>query len=235
MQSFKKIVRNGLYILLGIILLFVIISNILTNYYGYDSVGIFPAPNPKTMGFIRDSAIKQLTLESLYKERLNDSIYIARYKDDYGLILWRIDQYKNTSLSTFIDTNQMPIKREQLTYYVDISPKVDTHVEVESKAFLPAEQSLSVHFDNCKNIHFIRKNNNYQYYHLKAGAIFLVSGMNKYYDVSIGLRNYTDIDFMVCRFDNRIYIIALYSIKDTDVNPEELFKMFNKNFFYPQA
>ena len=229
MNRSKKI-RYIIYAVIGVLILTVGICDILTNYYGYDDVGIFPPPNPNKMGFLKDSTVKQITLEALYKKRSGDSIYVAKYKNDNGFILWRIDQYKNTSLSGIVDTTQMPFEIEQLTFYENISPKVDTHVAMESNIFLHDGQSVSIHFYNCKEIQCLRRTNNYQYYHLKGGFIFLVSGRNKYCDASIGFVKHTDVDFLVRRLDKAVYVAALYSLKDSTVAPEELFNMFNRSF-----
>jgi hypothetical protein len=222
----KKKRKYFLWGILGPIAAFIIVSNILSNYFGYDEVkrgGIIKTP------LLNDSICAKTRIKKLYSNRLGDSIYILKYKEKYQLVLWAIHQSTNLAFSNQIDTNQVfQWEPEQVTYYCTVNLLNKEHAYFDSKAFLPSKQNISIHFNGCSNIQLLRKSDKYQYYHLKAGNIYLINEPNKYYDCNFGLAYGTDADFMAITLNNTLYLLALYSLDSGEnIDSEELFRIMN--------
>ncbi|MEO7087905.1 MAG: hypothetical protein ABIZ51_03825 [Bacteroidia bacterium] len=224
----KKIIR---YILLSIVAISIgciVLGIILAHNFAYKETDCYPRSAPQIMPFFNDSVSNQIIISSLRTDNLNDSFCFFRYKK-YGLFLWVIHQYQNACLSQDVDTIQQKYNSEQLVLYSNCPLEDSLFDRIYSKAFLSSDVKLAIRFNECKKINCLHNSVDYQYYHLKASLIYIISTPHTYYDAYISTRSYTDMDFLVKCFRDKVYIIGMYSLYNRDVSNNDLLNILRKN------
>lgn len=202
----------------------VIVSNIISHIYGYHKIDAFFPNVHYPIKYFKDSARKKITVESVWKNGFNDSVYTLKYADSFKIALWTINQNVLVDFTTSIDTNQKRIIRKSFAAYESLSLDL---LNMNRKAFNHNLKNVSIRFNKCMDIHSIINTKNYQYYYLKAWEIYLISDTNSYYDICLGLSNSAHCDFMAFIMNNKLYILALYSIKGKDISPNTLLDIVN--------
>jgi len=224
MGNFKKIIR---FILLGILLyvIFIIVRLIFnTHYYGYhESKDLF---RPKHLGVFNDTIVGQFRIESLYTNRYNDSIYLIGYKNDYKIILWRIEQYSHISFPGFSENKTDELQIEKNSDYLDINAIDNPLLEIKVKMTLPNEGKLTLFFNKNSLVKKYEQRTNYLYYYLKCQEIGFTSKQN-YFDLIIDKGSNSDANFMVYSSKGTFYFILIYSLKNRDLEEDILYKMIN--------
>lgn len=224
MNKLKKPIKYFLLSIIGLFIIFIVIGNIISHFIGYRKVDNIIPPSEYKMCYFKKSAIEKMGIKSLYEDIFRDSLYILHYTDSCKIVVLIIDKNSNACFRNNVDSFQEKINPELLVFYTDI-PEVD--VQLKLKTFQSDFNNTSIHFSNCKEIKSIINTKDCQYYHLKAGAMYMTSDDHSYYDVYLGLNNSTYSDFMAYSMNNKLYILALYSTKGKDISPDALFNIVN--------
>jgi len=226
MDTLKKIIRFGLF---GIILfvLYIFIRLIVeSNFFGYkESNDLF---RPKKLGIINDTIVKQLIVKSLYVNSYNDSIYILKYKKEFQIILWRIEQFSNISIRDIIEDSHNQMTIEKGNNYSDIIVCENPLVEIKARNRLGKEHKLKICFSDKGSIKQFNKNKNFIYLDMKCDEIGLSLSPN-YCDLLINKGSHSSSNLLVYNSSGRFYVIFLYSLYNRDIRSDMLYKMININ------
>jgi hypothetical protein len=222
MQIFKKIIRYILLGIIGLFIIFIIALNVSAHVFGYHKVDAFFSNVHYPIGYFKKSAFEEITIESLYTNRFNDSIFILKYANSFEIALWVIKQNDDATFTNIIDTNQNRLIADHFFSKVEFS-----HLTIEVEAFKHDFKDVTVHFYNCRDIEPIINNKTCQFYNLKAGAIYLTTNYNSYYDIYMGLNNSKYSDFMIFTANNRLCLLVLYPINSSYISPDALKEIIN--------
>jgi hypothetical protein len=224
MKAYKKILRYTILLIIIFFIIFIVTGNILAHIYGYQKEDSFLPKVHYPIRYFKKLALEKITIESLHKNRFNDSLYVLQYADSFKIALWIIKQNKNVFFKTGADTNQERLTAEDYAAYDRLYV---SSITLKCKASIHDLENVSIHFYNCKDIHPLIDGKSYQYYYLKAGAIYLTSNGNNYYDTYLGLNNSNYSNFMVFFMNSKLYIVVLFSKNHEDVSSDELKKIIN--------
>lgn len=223
MKSIKKIIQYSLLGFVIFIILAIIIGNIFSHIFGLQKVEFRNEHYP--ISYFRKSALQEITMEVVYKNRFNDSVYIFKYADSFKIALWAINQNSLVNFTTNIDTNQKRIIPKGWAAYESLSLYL---LNINRKTFNHNLRNVSICFNKCSDIQNIINTKNCQYYYLKAWEIYLISNTNSYYDICLGLNNSTHSDFMAYSKNNKLYILLLYApTKGDNITPDAIQKIIN--------
>lgn len=225
MQKTRKIIQYVLLGMAGSFVIFVIVTSIIAHVYGLRKVDAFFPHTHYPIAYLDKNALQKITIESVYKNKFNDSVYILQYADSFKITLWIITEDSNVYFTTNnIDTVQQRTMAED---YVSYERLFLYALTLKRKAFSHDLKNIVICFDNCKGIQHLINNRNCQYYYLKAGAIYLKSDGNSYYDIYLGLNNSTYSNFMVYTVNNKLYIFTLYTTKNAKIGSDALQRITN--------
>lgn len=223
MQTVKKIIRNILLGVISIIALLILKGMIEVHFIGYRDVDDF-IPHTQYQDYFKKPAIEKISIKSLYKNIFKDTIYIFNYTDSCKILVWIMKQDNNAYFSNVMDTNQKEFKPEQLVGNIQIQ---EPSIGLDSKVYPHDFKNTALHFYYCKDIQLLINTKNCQYYHLKAGTIYITSDDHSYYDTYVSLNYSSYSDFMVYITNNKFYIFALYSCYKRDIAPDALKNIIN--------
>ncbi len=226
MERLKKIVRFILFGLLAYLIIFVLGLIIKGNLYGYKkSNDLF---YPHKLEPLNDSIVKQISIESLYIDGRNDSIYLLQFRDEYQIILWNIAQYKNMTITNIGDNKKLQLEQENGEYYSKIIVAEQPLIEIKTKMKLPNEQRLSLCFNRNSFVKKNKRTKNYLYYYLKCNQIGFSSKPN-YFDLIINKGSNSDVNFMVYTSKGKFYLVLMYSLRNKNLSSDMLYKIINVN------
>jgi hypothetical protein len=180
------------------------------NELDYSSIKVFT-----------DSALKQISIKELYENGLNDKAYVLNYKQNLRIFFWEIGQYKRMLLSDAFDSITF-YDVKQVTWYQSYGP--EDYVDFHSKLFLPENKTVVINLYRCGNVRRIANDSSSQYFTLDLNAINLITDKDGYdLEFHIGAPNFLfPANLMVKRFDDKFYLIVLYSPERKKIMPTEL-------------
>jgi hypothetical protein len=196
----------------------------MTHIYGYEESKVHLMSDKSAP--LKDSIAQQLSEEAVYYNGSDDSIFLYRYKAEYRIVLWKIQQYENIPIQLISESKEPIFKIADGSEVSNINSKNKPFLWLKVKMRLTNEKKMYLCFDRKSTIFTRIINKNYQYYYLNCFKIGL-STNNSTCDLIINKERTSQSNLFICNINGNLNLILMSSLTNEDIDADLLYNLIN--------
>jgi len=214
-----------LVVILLLIPLYLVITGTFENYkYGYKEIYLFPAS--KLLSVFNDSVRKDISIEVSAKNGFNDSAVIFTYKKSFKILFWKLYQYKHLSLKDFIEVPSKSLKNQDFQGYSLFGSTKDQYLVVRQKDNNSTPDKVYFTFNDHQRKIYKKACDNGVLYMTDCQSVEFFT-VKDYREISISKLNNRYASFMILRYQDVICILFAVSLRDKDLDTDDLIPLIN--------
>jgi|GEM_PF-4656627 len=177
--------------------------------------------------YFNENEYDNFELNYSYVTPQNDKLIFLEYDDDYGVVIWKIDQIKKIALNQIeVNAGSIIIQENRKTYTM-LTTQVEPYLVFQSKSKIKIENKLFVNIDRKASLLTdIEKHDKYLAFKLNLSQISF-NNSKESSDLIISAFEPTETCFLIVPQFNNLTILMLYPKWNKDVNLKMLKELQN--------
>lgn len=214
-------------------IILIVFFSIIIIIIGFFAFQVFLLKNAGSVGYkeilsnkselsdlINNEKLSDFKIDKAFSNRINDKLFVLDYKNEYKLVLWKINEYNGIDNSNITPFRPDIFEYEDLKTY-RVIPIQEPEIVIQTKTYLPETDKLFFNIDYNTGIYRKEQYDNIDAYEFNLVQIGFSSVIEKH-DIIISTFNPINVSFIISTANNNFICYMLYSIKGEKVDIEML-------------